>query len=145
MNIVLDPNKMNALGIGINEIATAIKMRTRASRRRRQNQEKELTVQVKGRLKDEQDFRRLIIGTRGGQPVYLEQVAQVEDGIAEKKSAAMTDGQPTLSITIIKSSGTNTLEVADNVRTQMAQLQKACPQTSRFPPAKTKPSAFVPA
>ena len=128
MNIVLDPNKMNALGIGINEIATAIKNANQELPAGVvKNQEKELTVQVKGRLKDEQDFRRLIIGTRGGQPVYLEQVAQVEDGIAEKKSAAMTDGQPTLSITIIKSSGTNTLEVADNVRTQMAQLQKSLP------------------
>lgn len=128
MNIILDPSKMNALGIGINEIASAIKNANQELPAGVvKNQEKELTVQVKGRLKDEQDFRRLIVGTRGGQPVYLEQVAQVENGIAEKKSAAMTDGQPTLSITIIKSSGTNTLEVAQNVRTQIAQLEKSLP------------------
>ncbi len=129
MNIVMDPSKMNALGIGINEIATAIKNANQELPAGVvKNQEKELTVQVKGRLKDVQDFRRLIIGTRGGQPVYLEQVAQVEDGIAEKKSVAMTDGQPTLSITVIKSSGTNTLEVAQNVRAQIAQLQKSLPE-----------------
>ena len=73
MNIVMDPSKMNALGIGINEIATAIKNANQELPAGVvKNQEKELTVQVKGRLKDVQDFRRLIIGTRGGQPVYLE-------------------------------------------------------------------------
>ena len=129
MNIILDPSKMNALGVGINEIATAIKNTNQELPAGVvKNQEKELTVQVKGRLKDEQDFRRLIVANRGGQPVYLEQVAQVENGIAERKSAAMTDGQTTLSITIIKSSGTNTLEVAENVRAQIAQLQKGLPE-----------------
>lgn len=128
INVILDTTKMQSLGVGINEIATAIKNANQELPAGViKNNEKELTVQIKGRLKSVAEFNRLTVATRGGQPVFLEQVARVEDGIAEKNSVAMTDGQPTLSMTIIKSSGTNTLEVAQNVRNQIALLEKSLP------------------
>jgi HAE1 family hydrophobic/amphiphilic exporter-1 len=128
INVILDAAKMQSLGVGINEIATAIENANQELPAGViKNSEKELTVQVKGRLKSVTDFNGLIIATRGNQPVYLDQVARVEDGIAEKNSVAMTDGQTTLSISIIKSSGTNTLEVAQNVRDQITQLEKSLP------------------
>lgn len=128
INVMLDANQMNALGVGINEVATAIKnFNQELPAGIVKNQEKEIVVQVKGRLQGVEDFRRLVVANRGGAPVYLEQIAKVEDGEAEKTSATLTDGQRTLSMTIIKSSGSNTLEVAQNVREQLAALGKSLP------------------
>lgn len=128
VNITLDAAKMESLGVGVNEIATAIKTNNQELPAGSiDNNEKQIIVQIKGRITSLADFRRIVVATRGGLPVYLEQLATVEDGIAEKNSAALTDGQPTLALSIVKSSGTNTLEVANGVRAVMSDLQKTLP------------------
>lgn len=128
VNINLDPAKMESLGVGVNEISAAI----RANNQELpagiiDNQEKQIILQVKGRLTSLADFRRTKVATRGGLPVYLEQLATVEDGSAERSSAALKDGQPTLALSIVKSSGTNTLDVANGVRAVIADLGKELP------------------
>lgn len=128
INIILDANKLESLGIGVDAIATAIKAANQELPAGTiDNQEKQIIVQVKGRIVDLEGFRRLVIGVRGGQPVYLSQVATVEDGIKEKSSASLTDGQPTLALSISKSSGTNTLSVATGIRAVLDDLKKNLP------------------
>ncbi|MGL4767403.1 MAG: efflux RND transporter permease subunit [Formosimonas sp.] len=128
VNITLNAAKMESLGVGVNEIANAIKANNQELPAGSiDNNEKQIIVQVKGRINNLADFRRIVVATRGGLPVYLEQVATVEDGEAEKNSASLTDGKATLSISIVKSSGTNTLAVADGVRVVLAELGKTLP------------------
>ncbi|GHA79026.1 nodulation protein NolG [Formosimonas limnophila] len=128
INIILDANKLESLGIGVDAIANAIKAANQELPAGTiDNQEKQIIVQVKGRIVDLEGFRRLVIGVRGGQPVYLSQVATVEDGIKEKSSASLTDGQPTLALSISKSSGTNTLSVATGIRAVLDDLKRNLP------------------
>ena len=128
VNIILDANKLESLWVTASEVANAIKANNQELPAGTiDNNEKQIIVQVKGRITDLQDFRRIVVATRGAQPVYLEQVAAVEDGIKERSSASLVDGVPTLALSIIKSSGTNTMEVADNVRAMLADLQKTLP------------------
>lgn len=128
VNISLDSAKMESLGVGVNEISAAI----RANNQELpagiiDNKEKQIILQVKGRLTSLADFRRTKVAIRGGLPVYLEQLATVEDGSAERSSAALKDGQPTLALSIVKSSGTNTLDVANGVRAVVTDLAKELP------------------
>ncbi|TDR31434.1 efflux RND transporter permease subunit [Hydromonas duriensis] len=142
VNIILDANQMESLGVTAAQVASAIKANNQELPAGTiDNNEKQIIVQVKGRITDIQGFRRIVVANRGGQPVYLEQIATVEDGIKEKTSASLVNGEPTLGLSIIKSSGTNTIEVADNVRTALAELQKSLPAdikiTARTDQSKT--------
>lgn len=128
VNIILDAAKMESLNVGIDQVGAAIKATNQELPAGMiKGSEKQIVVQVKGRLTAVSDFRRIVVATRGGQPVYLEQIATIEDGNEEKASAALADGQPTLAMSITKASGTNTLEVVQNVRDKMAELQKSMP------------------
>ncbi len=128
VNINLDAAKMESLGVGVDEIATAIRGNNQELPAGTiDNKEKQIIVQVKGRMVDISDFRRIVVANRGGVPVYLEQVADVVDGIAKKTSASFTDGQATLALSITKTSGTNTLEVANGVRERVAELGTTLP------------------
>ncbi len=128
INILLNPAQMDALGVGVNEINQAIQAANRELPAGViENAQKELVVQVNGRLQSVADFRRLVVANRGGAPVYLEQVAAVDDGSAAPTSVSLTDGEVTLSINVLKSSGSNTVDVANNVKAKIAELASVLP------------------
>ena len=128
INVLLDTAQMDALGVGVNEISEAIQAANRELPAGIiENSQKELVVQVNGRLQSVADFRRLVVTNRGGAPVYLEQVARVEDGSAQPTSVSLTDGETTLSINVLKASGSNTLDVANNVKAKIAELASTLP------------------
>ncbi|MBB3999041.1 efflux RND transporter permease subunit [Aureimonas pseudogalii] len=124
VQILLDPERMEALGVGVTAVLDAV---------RRGNQDfaagtlisgaDERTVTVEGRIADVAGFERLIVAQEGGAPIYLADVAAVREGGAELTSRASRDGVPALGIDVVKIQGANTVEVADNLRAEIARLQ----------------------
>ena len=53
----------------------------------------ERIVQIQARLKTPQDFANLIVARRGGKPVLLGQVAEIEDGQQEEETAALINDE----------------------------------------------------
>ena len=127
--IYLKLAEMEALGISADHIINAVKaenqeLPTGAIRAL----ERERVVRLEGRLKAIKDFNRIIVTRRGGQAVYLEQVAAVVDGQEEQESLALVDGQRTLAMDILKARGQNTIEVTRNVAEAMQSIARELPQ-----------------
>jgi HAE1 family hydrophobic/amphiphilic exporter-1 len=55
-------------------------------------------------------------------------VAAVDDGMAEAKTVATVDGEPTVLLQIRKQSGTNTVAVVDAIRRRLADVQGLLPE-----------------
>jgi HAE1 family hydrophobic/amphiphilic exporter-1 len=87
----------------------------------------ERIVQIKARLSAPQDFRNLIVARRGGKPVTLAQVAEIEDGQQEEESLALINGQRALSIDVVKAQGENTIAVVDGVQRAVREMQPLLP------------------
>jgi HAE1 family hydrophobic/amphiphilic exporter-1 len=87
----------------------------------------ERIVQIKARLSAPQDFRNLIVARRGGKPVTLGQVAEIEDGQQEEESVALINGQRALSIDVVKAQGENTIAVVDGVQRAVREMQPLLP------------------
>ncbi|NUU03169.1 efflux RND transporter permease subunit [Herbaspirillum robiniae] len=124
INIYVKPAEMEALGVGVNQIVDAVKnenqeLPTGAIR----TLDAEKTVQVQGRVKNPEDFRRLIVARRGGQPVTLGQVANVVDGQEEQETLALYNGRRTLALDILKAQGQNTIDVADGLKRAMKEME----------------------
>ena len=121
--------EMEALGISAEQIINAVKaenqeLPTGAIRAI----ERERVVRLEGRLKEIKDFQRIIVARRGGQPVFLEQVASVVDGQEEQESLAAIDGQRALALDILKARGQNTIEVSRNVSEAIQAISRELPQ-----------------
>ncbi|MBC7573992.1 MAG: efflux RND transporter permease subunit, partial [Herminiimonas sp.] len=86
------------------------------------SQASEKVVQIQGRIKNPEDFARIIVARRGGEPVTLAQVATVVDGQEEQESLAIYNGQRTLALNVLKAQGQNTIEVADALTAALADL-----------------------
>ena len=133
VQIVLRPAEMEALKVGVDQVLAAL---------RAENQElpagsivtreREQSVQIRGRLKSVAEFERIVVARRGGQPVYLGQVARVVDGQEERESLATVDGQRAISLDIVKAQGENTIAVVDNVRRIAEELKKQLPPDVRI-------------
>ncbi|MEC4723011.1 efflux RND transporter permease subunit [Noviherbaspirillum sp. CPCC 100848] len=124
IQIYVRPGEMEALGIGIDQVMNAL---------RNENQElptgairsaaDEKVVQIQGKVKDPQDFNRIIVARRGGQPVTLSQIATVVDGQEEQESLALYNGKRTLAVSILKAQGQNTIDVADGMKEAIQDLE----------------------
>ena len=124
IKIYLKPNEMEALGIGVDQVINAL---------RNENQElptgairsldNEKVVQIQGRIKDPQEFGRIIVTKRGGQAVLLSQVASIVDGQEEQESLALHNGQRTVALDILKAQGQNTIEVANGISETLIALE----------------------
>ncbi|MBO3703789.1 MAG: efflux RND transporter permease subunit [Candidatus Accumulibacter sp.] len=74
------------------------------------------------------DIAALEIPLAGGRSVRLGDVARVRDGVAERSSITLLDGQPVVSFEVTRIRGASEVAVADAVRKAVAQLQAKHPQ-----------------
>jgi HAE1 family hydrophobic/amphiphilic exporter-1 len=87
----------------------------------------EKLVRVAGRVRDPQDFTRLVIDMREGVPIRLGDVGTVQDASEEVRSAALLNGVPAIGINLIKVSKANTVKVAEDVKRAVEQLKQRLP------------------
>lgn len=89
--------------------------------------QREQTLRTMGRVLDPARFNDIVITTRNGAPIYVRDVAIVEDGAREQRSAALLDGAPTVTLEIRRQSGANTIEVIEAVKANLARVKEQLP------------------
>ena len=74
-----------------------------------------------------EEFGDLVLRQVDGRPVQVKDVGRVDDGVAEATTLASINGDPTVLLQVRKQSGTNTVEVVNNVKERLADIQAALP------------------
>ncbi|HMO13025.1 MAG TPA: efflux RND transporter permease subunit [Pirellulaceae bacterium] len=88
---------------------------------------RELVVRTKGRMSQPADFNSIVIAHRQGVPVYLRDVAIVEDGMEDFRSLSRLNGQRAVSLQIRRQSGENMLAVATEVKKRLDSIRADLP------------------
>ena len=125
VRIWIDAKKLEALGLGADDLLTAAtREHVEVPAGRLEGSMRESNVQVEGEALNLEQMRNIVITVRNGSPIYLKDVAMVEDGFEDRRRIARANGFPAQGLGIIKQHGSNTVEVADSVRKRIAELQK---------------------
>ncbi len=128
IEIRLDPARMQAQNVGVDEVQRAIQAANQdVPAGLLNNSQVEQFVRIEGRIKQPDGFGRIIVARRAKGPVYLSDVAQVVDGEQEKQSLARINGEPAVSFGVQKIQDANIVEVGKGVRAAVAELQKTLP------------------
>ncbi len=128
VNIWIDPFRLQALNLGVDEVIAGLQSENVNIPLGRLNRKgSEFSLRVSGKPEEVEQFKTMVIGQRGGRPILLSEVADVRDGIEEQRSLAMINGIPAVSLNILKQTGANTVEVVNNVKKTIARLQKELP------------------
>ena len=88
----------------------------------------EFSVKTKGEVKDVAEFGQIVVAYRETGPTRVQDVARVEDGMEDLRSYAELDGQPGVSLEIRRQSGRNTVEVAQQIRAELAEIRQTAPE-----------------
>jgi HAE1 family hydrophobic/amphiphilic exporter-1 len=133
ISVHLQPERMQALGVGVGEILTALRNDSGdLPSGTVVNATQEKVVQLEGRMIRPEDFQRLVVTMRGQSPVYLEQVAEIRDAEQEASSLALINGQRAVSVDIVKMTGANTIAVVDALRIAVDDLRPSLPTGVRL-------------
>ncbi len=93
-----------------------------------------LMLQANRQLRNAADFADLIVSNRGGNPVRLKEVAQVEDSLETLKSWATYNGENSITLAVQRQPGANTVRVVDAIRSALPNLQSQMPQSVKLVP-----------
>jgi HAE1 family hydrophobic/amphiphilic exporter-1 len=85
------------------------------------------TLQATGQLLEANAYRPLIVAYRNGSPVRLDEVGHVFDSVENDKTASWYTGDRAIVLAIQRQPGTNTVEVVDNIKKLLPQMQQQMP------------------
>ncbi len=128
VSVNIDPARLEALGMGVDQVIAGLQsenVNTPLGRLKRGNSEYPLRVSGKPDMVEQ--FKTMVIGESNNRPIKLSEVADVKDGIEEQRTLALVNGVPAVGLNILKQSGANTVEVVDTVKKIIAGLQKEMP------------------
>jgi HAE1 family hydrophobic/amphiphilic exporter-1 len=97
-----------------------------------------LTLAANEQLGSADDFARLVIAQRAGQPVRLSDVAQVEDSVEQIRTSANFNGQRSITLAIQRQPDANTVEVVDAVKAALPALRDQMPQSVSIVPVNDR-------
>ncbi|MBS3963625.1 MAG: efflux RND transporter permease subunit [Methylomonas sp.] len=128
VSVALDPVKLQALGASAAEISRQLRAVQRESAGGRTDiGSGEQPVRTLANVASAHALRTLQLSLPDGRRIRLDQVAQVEDTVAEPRAAAFLDGQPVVGFEVTRSRGASEVTVGAEVRTALAELQARQP------------------
>ena len=133
IRITLLPEKLQSYGIAVDQVLNTLKTETQELPSGTLNQgNRELVVEINAKIKYPVDFGRLVIANKNGAPIFLKQIANVEDRQAELETAAFLDGRAAVSIDILRNADANVIEVADKTKQVLDNIQTQLPQGTQL-------------
>ena len=84
-------------------------------------------LRVQGEFDESSEMADLVVGTYNGAPVYLHDVARIEDSLEERTQQTYINGQQGAMIIIQKQSGANSVKISEEVMKMLPKLQKNLP------------------
>ncbi|MGE5174851.1 MAG: efflux RND transporter permease subunit [Hyphomicrobiales bacterium] len=128
VRVQLDPRQLASRQIGIDEVASAIGSgNVNLPSGVLWGPQRAYTLQASGELGSAAEFRQLIIAYRNGSPVRLQDLGLVKDDVQNSKVASWYSGTRAIVLAVQRQPGTNTVQVADDVKALVASLKPQLP------------------
>jgi len=129
IRIWIDSDKLDERRVTAGEVLRAIQQQhVELPAGRLETSGREVNVRVLGEAFDLEEFRKLVVKDVEGAPVYLSDVAIVEDGFEDVRRISRVNGEPAQGMGIRKQRGSNAVAVARGVKDAIAEIQKTLPQ-----------------
>ena len=135
INIYLNPEAMESLGVTADQVVNAIRSENQdlpVGSIRSLSQDR--VVKIDARMKRPEDFGKLIVARKSNAAITVDQVARIADGAQEVDSLALYNGQRTLVLQVQKAQDENTIQVVDGLNKALAEIQTSLPPGLKLEP-----------
>ncbi|MBI3450897.1 MAG: efflux RND transporter permease subunit, partial [Acidobacteria bacterium] len=128
VRVALNPMALNKYGIGLEQVRSAI---AAANVNRPKGDLADAsttwTITTTDQILKASAYRSLVIATRRGAAVRLEDVADVEDSVENVRAGGLANGKPAALLILFRQPGANVIQTVDRVLSMMPQLRAALP------------------
>ena len=84
-------------------------------------------MRSQGQFENLEQIKNIVVLTKLAVPVYLKDIAEVTDSTEDIRSVLRINGKPGVRLQVTKQSGTNTVQIAQDVRAEVEKINKEVP------------------
>ena len=124
VRIELDPNKLSANGLSLENVRAAV-VATNANRPKGalEDDTRYWQLNANDQAYTAAQYAPLVLSYRNGAAVRLQDVAQVVDSVQDVRNFGMSDGKPAVLLILNKAPGANIIQTVDTIRALLPQLR----------------------
>jgi multidrug efflux pump len=128
MRVWLDPDKLAGYRLTTQDVEDAIRRNNlEVPAGRIESQQREFSVTSQTDLARPGQFADVVIRNVNGFPVKIRDVARVQEGAADERSAVRLNGRAAISVGVIRNATANPLTLAQGVRDMLPKLKQDLP------------------
>ena len=126
IHVDLDLKKLRALELSITEVVQIL---------RRENMNRpvgpveegrfDVLLRTRGEFRSLDEIRNVVLATRNGVPVYVRDIAVVEDSHEDPDYLVSVDGKPGVRMYVYKQAGANTVQVSEGLWREVDRIHKS--------------------
>ncbi|MBL0285031.1 MAG: MdtB/MuxB family multidrug efflux RND transporter permease subunit [Zoogloea sp.] len=128
VRVQVNPTAAAAYGLGLEDIRSAIaNANVTQAKGSFDGPQRSSTIDANDQLRSADEYRKLIVAYKNGNPVRLSDVADLKDDAENLRLAAWADHRDAVIINIQRQPGANVIEVADRVAALLPQMTASLP------------------
>jgi HAE1 family hydrophobic/amphiphilic exporter-1 len=128
IRIWVDPLRLGGYGLAVDDVLAALaREHVELPGGRLETGRGEWALKTLGRLTRTEQFGQIVLAERQGRVIHLDDVTEVEDGMAEERTVSRLNGRRGVALLIRRQSGENTVAVARAVKAELEQVRARLP------------------
>ena len=128
IRVRVNPTQLGSMGLSIEAVRTAIaNANALAPLGIIDGDQRAVALETNAQLRSLEDYKNIIVKVANGTAVRLSDVASVDGGTRNARSAAMFNNKPAILLTIVKSADANVIETVDRIRELIPEIKRWIP------------------
>jgi len=130
VRIQLNPTSAAAYGLGFDQVRAAIsEANSNQAKGNFDGPDVTFALDANSQLRTAADYRQLVVASRNGVPVRLEEIARVIEGAEDTHLAAWSGDRSAILVSVQRQPGANVVKVVDGIRALLPQLLASLPSS----------------
>ena len=128
IRVRVNPTQLGSMGLSIEAVRAAIaNANALAPLGIIDGDKRAVALETNAQLRSLEDYKNIIVKVANGTAVRLSDVASVDGGTRNARSAAMFNNKPAILLTIVKSADANVIETVDRIRELIPEIKRWIP------------------
>jgi multidrug efflux pump len=128
VRIQINPTQLASFGLQMEDVRTALTSASLDTAKGNfDGPEQSYQIGANDQLTSSADYRKLLLGYYGGNPIMLKDVANVVDGVENTEQSAWMNRVPAVIVNIQRQPGANIIDVVDRIKALLPKLRATIP------------------
>jgi multidrug efflux pump len=128
VRVEVNPTLLNSFGLSLQDVGTMLGQQN-ANLAKGQLADGNTTADIlaNDQLLKAADYKNLIVAYRNGAAIRLSDIANVQDGVENIRTAGFLNGKPSIPLIILREPGANIIETVDRIKAALPSLKVSMP------------------